>query len=184
MVDIIDHVEKKHGKKAKFLNFRECANRINKNLLAGQPLRAENGQDNGVRLLDMNNDGYLDVVIGNERLRRTRVWLPQKKEWQESDLPVQIVHADKKGNHHPTGVQFFVTRADGHASLLVRNEKVAGVWHFADDRWVEDKTMLAGLEIEGKPVFTVKGNLDLGVRLRDLDGDGRCELIAGGGGQA
>ena len=46
--------------------------RLDKNLLAGEPLRATDGRDNGVRLLDVNNDGWLDVVIGNGRVRRTR----------------------------------------------------------------------------------------------------------------
>ena len=73
----------KHDKKVKFLNFAECAERIQKHLLAGQPLRAEDGSDNGVRVLDLNNDGFLDVVIGNRQIRKTRLWLPEKKRWQE-----------------------------------------------------------------------------------------------------
>ena len=183
MVDIIDHIDTKHGPRVKFLTFRECQQRINKHLLAGEPLRAANGQDNGVRLLDVNNDGFLDVVIGNQSVRATRLWLPEKKQWQTTDFPVQIVHLDGQNNRRTAGVQFFVIRSDGHASLLVRNEREAGVWHFVDGRWRKDETMLTGLEIGGKRLFTARGNRDLGVRLRDLDGDGRCELIAGGGGQ-
>src|SRR3989442_1703173 len=43
-------------------------------------------------------------------------------------------------------------------------------------------SLLAGLELEGKPVLTAMrktglGFRDRGVRLRDVDGDGRCELI-------
>ena len=37
--EIIDHAVTKHGKKVKFLNFREAAERLEKNLLRGQPLR-------------------------------------------------------------------------------------------------------------------------------------------------
>ena len=62
MIDLVDHVERQYGPRVKFLTFRECLARIDQNLLAGQPLRAANGQDNGVRLLDLNNDGFLDVV--------------------------------------------------------------------------------------------------------------------------
>src|SRR5262249_25236667 len=76
-VDLIDHADKKYGKKVKFLTFRECLERLNKNLLGGQPLRdPKTGRDNGVRLLDVNNDGYMDVVIGNEKVKQTRVWSP------------------------------------------------------------------------------------------------------------
>ena len=39
IVELIDHAVAKHGTKVKFLNFREAAERLNKNLLAGQPLR-------------------------------------------------------------------------------------------------------------------------------------------------
>ena len=35
VVELIDHAVKKHGKKVKFLNFREAQERLNKNLLAG-----------------------------------------------------------------------------------------------------------------------------------------------------
>ncbi len=66
VVELIDHAVAKHGKKVKFLNFREAQERLDKNLLAGQPLRKENGQDNGVRLIDINRDGFMDVVAVNE----------------------------------------------------------------------------------------------------------------------
>src|SRR5688572_6847889 len=46
VVELIDHAVTKHGKKVKFLNFRECLERLNKNLLQDQPLRAEDGKRN------------------------------------------------------------------------------------------------------------------------------------------
>ena len=39
VVELIDHAVTKHGKKVKFLDFREAQERLNKNLLGGQPLR-------------------------------------------------------------------------------------------------------------------------------------------------
>ncbi|HUY37014.1 MAG TPA: hypothetical protein VMV69_30125 [Pirellulales bacterium] len=38
--------------------------------MTGQPLRAADGRDNGVRLVDLNDDGYLDVLISNPELQR------------------------------------------------------------------------------------------------------------------
>ena len=73
IVDLIDHAATKHGKKVKFLTFREAQERLNKHLLGGQPLRTADGRDNGVRLLDLDNDGYMDVVIGNDKVRQTRL---------------------------------------------------------------------------------------------------------------
>ncbi len=65
VVELIDYAVAKYGRRVKFLNFQEVRNRLTNNALAGQPLRAGNGQDNGIRLADVNGDGYMDVVIGN-----------------------------------------------------------------------------------------------------------------------
>ncbi len=71
-------------RKLKFLTFREAQERLDKNLLSNQPLRATNGQDNGVRLVDLNNDGFMDVIIGNEHLHKTRVWNSKNNSWTET----------------------------------------------------------------------------------------------------
>ncbi|MHB8521323.1 MAG: PVC-type heme-binding CxxCH protein, partial [Limisphaerales bacterium] len=179
LVALVDYAATKYGKRVKFLNFREAADRLNQNLLAGQPLRAANGQDNGVRLVDLNHDGCLDVVIGNEQARKTRVWNPQTQAWIESDFPTLLVTVDAGGNRHDAGVRFGVLEPDGNATIVVRNEAVADVWHFADGRWSEANALLTGLELDGKPILTAQGGRDRGVRLRDVDNDGRCELIVG-----
>src|SRR5262249_23621579 len=81
LVEFVDYADKTFGRKVKFLNFREAQERLDRNLLLGQPLRAANGQDNGVRLVDLNNDGYLDVICANENVRQTRVWKPKENQW-------------------------------------------------------------------------------------------------------
>ena len=65
------------------------------------------------------------------------------------------------------------------ASLLVRSERAAGLWHFDGRGWAEDSAGLRGLDL-ASPLFTSRGGRDQGVRLRDLDGDGAAELITGG----
>jgi len=133
VIALIDHATSRYGQRVKFLNFREVHERLTKNLLGGQPLRAADGSDNGVRVLDLNNDGYMDVVIGNERVRQTRLWSPQTRSWTEGDFPVPIVRTDAQGQHALTGVRFGVLQPQGalceglptphelgQASLLVR----------------------------------------------------------------
>jgi putative membrane-bound dehydrogenase-like protein len=168
IVDFIAYADTKYGKKVKFLTFREALERLNKHLLGGQPLRAADGGDNGVRLLDLDNDGYLDVVIGNDKGKQTRLWSPKSKTWKTAEFPVRIANA---------GLQFGVLRKTGAASFLVHNETVAGCWHFSEGKWGKDDHGLQGFELNGQEVFTSDKGRDRGVRLRDFDGDGKCELI-------
>ncbi|MDA9857648.1 c-type cytochrome [Rubripirellula sp.] len=179
IVNLIEHAVQKHGKKVKFLNFAECANRIRDNLLAGETLRTKTGDDNGVRVLDLNDDGFLDVIIGNDHLQKSRVWEPATNKWVESEFPAQLV-TNNAGMQHTEGGQFFVTQQNGNASLLIRNSRAQGAWHFQVGGWTRDDTMLNGLQTSGNEIFTASNHRDLGVRLRDLDGDGKCELIEGG----
>ncbi len=182
LVELVDHAVTKHGPKIKFLNFREAQERLNKHLLAGQPLRSASGGDNGVRLLDLDRDGYQDVVIGNGALRQTRLWSPRVNKWITSDFPAILVAEIAGGGSADAGARFGVVRDDGHASLIMRSGSAEGAWHFDGREWVVAPELLAGLELNGKPVLTVRDGKDAGVRLRDLDGDGRCECIVGGSG--
>jgi hypothetical protein len=178
VIELIDHATSRYGNKVKFLNFREVHERLTKNLLGGQPLRADDGGDNGVRVLDLNQDGYMDVVIGNDQVRQTRIWSPQTQTWTVGDFPVQIVRANAAGQRSPTGVRFGVLRKNGHASILVRNEQLASLWHFDGRGWTAATEGLKGLELNG-PVLTASAGSDQGVRFRDLDLDGICELVVG-----
>ena len=184
IVAIIDYAVQKHGPKVKFLTLGEARERLGKHLLAGQPLRASDGQDNGVRVLDLDSDGFLDVVIGNEELRQTRVWNGKSRRWITSELPTAIVSPNPdvpgvEGHGVDSGVRFGVLDLDGSVTMLVRNEETAGAWRFEGGRWVEVPARLWGLRLEGKPIFTRGRGRDRGVRLRDVDGDGRCELLVG-----
>lgn len=178
VLEVVEYAATKYPRKVRFLNFREMLDRMTQNALGGVPLRSQDGQDNGVRLLDLDADGWMDVVIGNEQVRQTRLWSPQKRQWIVGDLPVPIVVRNAEGKRLPTGVRFGVLQASGKASLLLRNETQAGLWHFDGQRWVECPDGLAGLQLN-EPVMTCRAGQDQGTRLRDIDADGICELIVG-----
>ncbi len=135
LVELVDYAVRKHGKKVKFLNFREAADRLRQNLLAGNPLRSPDGGDNGVRLLDVNHDGYMDVVVGNSSTRKTRVWEAQQNRWQESTFPLVLNEADSRAH-------FGIVGPDGNASLIAGER----AWHFTGNSWAPDPELAAGLQ--------------------------------------
>jgi putative membrane-bound dehydrogenase-like protein len=202
VVELIDHAVAKHGSKVKFLTFREADERMQQYLLAGQPLRAADGGDNGVRLLDLNQNGYLDVVIGNDQMQRTRIWSPQQRRWLDGDFPVVLVDPRDLSSQPPSGSnkhditespeshtettsrsapsapagRFGIT-PEGEVLLLCVTEQIQGAWRFVSRQWQADDRWLRGLELDGQPIRTREAGVDQGIRLRDLNDDGRTELL-------
>jgi len=91
-VDLIDHATKTYGTRVKFLTFREAHERLTKNLSNGLPLRGKDGSENGIRLIDLNHDGYLDVVM--TRQEQARVWDSKNRAWTSADYPKTLERAD------------------------------------------------------------------------------------------
>jgi hypothetical protein len=156
IVELIDHAVEKHGKKVKFLNFREAQERLDRNLLGGHPLRKEDGSDNGMRLLDINNDGYLDVLGWDT----TRIWSPKTRTWTVTPCP--------RGLTVWSQLRLGIARKGGFPTAISPN---SGAWTFDGDKWTEDPK----LEVD------VSG---FAFRMIDVDGDGLCEIVAGSGASA
>ncbi len=173
---LVDYADRTYGRRVRFLNCREILDRLTTNLLAGTPLRSATGADNGVRLIDVNGDGFLDVVIGNSHRQITRVWQPAEQRWRETPLPVALVTTEDGARSEPTGVRFFTAAPDGRAGLALATAQGTAVWHFENGRWVEQKGVLPA-EADGAPLLTIRDGVDRGVRFRDLDGDGYSDLI-------
>lgn len=177
VIQLVDHAVSRHGERVAFLTFREAQDRLDQHLLAGQPLRDAQGRDNGVRLLDLNEDGFQDVVIGNDALRLTRIWQPQQGTWREIPFPTRLVRRGPDGQHLSTAAAWGILGPEQHVTLLVRDEQEHGAWQFADGQWVERPALWQGLQIDGRTLATAESGIDQGLRLRDLDGDGQCELL-------
>jgi len=169
-------VQRKYGGRVKFLNFREVHKRLAESLLCGTPLRDSQGRDNGVRLIDVNRDGFMDVVIANDKVRKTRIWQPDTGKWVETGFPCQLLSA-AQGGRPVQQAQFGVLKQRAGVSMIVLTDECRAVRHFENGRWTSDDRMLNGLELNGQPVRTVRAGRDQGVRLRDVDEDGLCELI-------
>ncbi|MBT4868416.1 MAG: hypothetical protein HON53_25180, partial [Planctomycetaceae bacterium] len=186
IVELIDHAVKKHGKKVKFLTFKEAVERLNKNLLGNVPLRRKNGADSGVRVIDLNNDGWLDVVglpafIGQqEPLSRndvSRNWSPKSGKWDASELfglPISLQTSNwnsavgRLGVFHPSG------RPSIAMSAIGRDE--TAVWQLDGQEWVQNQ------KIANSPKAAETGigaTFNRGTCFRDIDNDGVSEIIVG-----
>lgn len=165
VIELIDHVVAKHGRKAKFLSLREVNERLEKNLFGGQSTRARNGRENGARLLDLNGDGFLDSVIANETVRQTRVWQPEERRWKTGGFPVALARQGETRE-----ARFGVL--DGKPVLFVANESEHGFWQYENGEWKRAPEFLRGLELK-----TAAGGREQGVRFRDFAGDDSCELL-------
>jgi putative membrane-bound dehydrogenase-like protein len=107
IVALIDHAVATHGRKVKFLSFREALERLDKNLLAGHPLRDASGSSSGVRLADLNRDGLLDVIIDLPGGKpEARIWAAHEKRWRPGHVPVALNEdpAPRPGVIHASGV--------------------------------------------------------------------------------
>ena len=64
LVGLIDYATAKHGKKVKFLNFREAYERLTR----AQPdaLKSQPTNDTGRRLVDINDDGVRDLIVSDD----------------------------------------------------------------------------------------------------------------------
>jgi putative membrane-bound dehydrogenase-like protein len=166
LVEFIDYAVSKYGNKVKFLNFREAQERLDKFLLGGASIRDAGGEDNRARLLDLNADGYMDVVIGNST-PRTRLWNAQKRAWTETKFPAAL----------DAGARFGVVQ--GQPVLLSFGAEKSGAWIFRNNEWVSEPGFLRGLK-----EWRASAGKDPGVRLRDVNNDGNCELLIANPGES
>jgi putative membrane-bound dehydrogenase-like protein len=146
VVELIDYAVTKHGKKVKFLNFRQALERLNQNLLAGDSLRSADGGDNLIRLVDEDGDGKLDVVKGFDEGGRGKATLPGSiklgSEASTAQLPPGAKLADERGRD--AGLRFVDLDEDGHRDVVFSNDNEYGIFLFdrAAKRW--SRKVMAG----------------------------------------
>lgn len=172
IIELIDYAHNKYGKRVKFLSFKDCMDRINQNLLVDQPLRSpDNGEDNGVRIADVNDDGFLDVLIGNESKKSMRVWQPTHQQWRSTQHEVTFTSSDgqRRINH---GAQIGRLTPQSTFSILVNHDQDKATYEFSDGKLKRESLPNSLMNIA-----TSIGGVDQGVRLRDIDDDGTTEII-------
>lgn len=99
VTQFVKHVRTETDGRARFLTFKQAQQRMQEHMFFGQALRRSDGLDNGVRLLDLNQDGYMDVVVGNELVTKSGIWDAKASKWRRIKFPFKVVIEGK-----PTGI--------------------------------------------------------------------------------
>jgi putative membrane-bound dehydrogenase-like protein len=167
VVELIDHAVKRHGTKVKFLNFRESLERLNKNLLKGDALRTADGLDNGIRLIDQNGDGTLDVVKASHANGHRRDEAPNILTLKTASgefrgqLPPGARQSDERGRD--AGLRLVDIDEDGYPDIVFSNDQEYGIYLFepAAQRWSR-KIMAGQAGSLGALPKIVKGGTDNG----------------------
>lgn len=145
----------------------------------------DSGEDNAVRLADVNGDGLADLVqsYGTDPGRQ-RVWLNTGSGWQLSDwtVPAEAGFVTDDGGNN--GVQLADVNGDGLDDLVQSHGHAVAthrVWLNNNAGW-EAATAIVPLGTEFVESFDDR--LDNGVRFADVNGDRRVDFIQADGGLA
>jgi hypothetical protein len=169
IIELIDHAVEKHGKKVKFLTFKEASERIDTLLWVQR-----GGQDRSL-FVDLNNDGFMDIV--NRFTLETVIWRgkffgPQFGDWitpntfstfntPRINLPV-LDYQDK-------GIRFGIVEKSGVASVMAASRDLGG-HSYRTSSFKNVNEWKIGGGIFQAPDFALYRSLD-------IDGDGICEII-------
>jgi hypothetical protein len=177
VVELIDHAVKTHGKKVKFLNFRECLERLNKNLLDGQALRSADGGQSMSMLADLNDDGYLDVIAISKTMA---VWNPKTSRWDDAAEDFEkfrdiLATFDRRHLRRDLdGDGTFEVIHPSYIKTLAGRQTVAPSERKRDTGYIYGKdrllpfTLPDGTRIDGR---------DTGLRFVDVNNDGKLDCL-------
>jgi putative membrane-bound dehydrogenase-like protein len=190
IIQFIDHAERTHGKKVKFLTFKEAVERLNKNFVGGQlynPSRA-NAQ---LRVADIDNDGLMDVVVANNTPNQS--WGFGNREpvdftftFRRTETPGKASEksfgeklGSGKATAYSTSFRIAVMEPPFTATAFLESSIGPQNRSFSATRyglgWQTDSAMSKSFPtvVDGRPVNFGSP----GVRFRDFDRDDRCELL-------
>lgn len=171
IVALIDHAVEKHGKKVKFLTFRECAERLNRHLLLGSPIRNEKG-GRGQSVIAADPEAqHVAVWIPDPpgtptRGIRVRAWDEAKGRWNDLRRP----------NREPDSADFsqgawqIDIDGDGKQELVADARAPAGPGVYAWRGPQEGSRFLFGFPRGLTPHA-------IALRLVDVNGDGKLDLL-------
>ena len=182
VVEFIDHSVEKHGRKVKFLTFREAADLLNKNLLRLTDGTSINAPDRGIRVVDLDGDGDMDVVraggvnsSSDPKDDTLEMFLWQNDAWETRSFPVPVAMNGETTAH------FYADHKTDAAAVFVPGfaggngrERRPTTWTFTPSGW---KSEVLGTPLEETPDQKIHVLPDFTSIIRDFDGDGNCEIM-------
>jgi RHS repeat-associated protein len=155
-------------------------------------------RNRGTVLADVNGDGYQDAIGHSDATSQPYVALGSDAgftfdaDWSASFAAIGVQTSVKSGGYYgaDTGVRVVDVDGDGRPDVVVANGTRTEVWLNTGVAWVESdlwSSSLASLPVPGgtaplaltgrDPVFGLPTYADSGVRLADVNGDGRVDIV-------
>ncbi len=134
-------------------------------------------EDYGFRLVDFNSDGFVDILRGDATWPPRKAWMNNGNGWVDvsSTWKPPIDFVQTLTGAPDFGVLFVDLNADGRTDILMSriNGGVANksAWLNTGGGWINaTATWLP-------PTYFMDGNIDNGVRVEDVNGDGLADII-------
>ncbi len=135
-------------------------------------LFSDNSQEDfGVRLVDVNNDGFMDAVRGRGSTSQKNVWINNKLSNWSADSSWVVPNYIVAGAGVDEGVRFADVNEDGLVDWIYAKDGVRNVSLHNGTAWIVNTNW-------SFPVDAVDASgTDQGILLEDLDGDGRTDIV-------
>ena len=131
-------------------------------------------EDYGVRLVDVNNDGFIDILQGRSIASDKFAWINDKRSnWtlDYSWAPPMYIVAGATGKDE--GVRFVDVNNDGFTDLVQSQQSGPNVVYLNNGTGWNDSSWTVPIDFIGS------NGEDLGVRVVDITADGKADIVKG-----
>jgi YD repeat-containing protein len=123
--------------------------------------------DFGVRLVDVNNDGLVDLVKSYGTSNNT--WINNRTGWSNSNWTIPVQITDSSGVDQ--GIRFDDVNSDGLVDIIKSKDSSRIVYLNNGSGWISSNWIV--------PLDFITGTTDQGVQLVDVNSDGKSDLVKG-----
>ncbi len=173
IVDFIDYAQENYGGRIRFMTFHEALARLETHLLDDALQEGLSGPERAFKLLDVNEDGFMDVCLTHEDKLVVKQWLPAEQRFDRLECPWQLASPQHEG----LGLKLGRFWPGGAPVFFYRHAQGEGAWSLQDGRWQVEANFVRELRIDGHAVMTSYQGAEETMKVMDLNGDGVDELL-------